>query len=174
MNLPKTPSLFKGTDYIKITILSGGAAALSQSAHAIILPLRVLDFVGEGDKNTALAAMTFTGLVLAMLFQPIAAALSDSTASRWGRRKPYVLAGGLMVMALLPGISLAGSFAWLFLVYCLIQLAANTALGPYQGYLPDMVPLDRRGAASSVKSGLELFGGAIGVLVIGGLMSGYS
>ena len=174
MNLPKVPSLFKGTDYIKITILSGGAAALSQSAHSIILPLRVLDFVGESDKNTALAAMTFTGLILAMLFQPIAAALSDSTASRWGRRKPWVMAGGLMIMALLPGIPLAGSFASLFLVYCLIQLAANTAQGPYQGYLPDMVPLDRRGAASSIKSGLELLGGAAGVLAVGALMAGYS
>jgi MFS family permease len=174
VSLPKVPALFKGSDYVKITILSGGLAALSQSAHGIILPLRVLDFVGENDKNTALAVITFTGLILAMLFQPITAALSDSTRSRWGRRKLYVIAGGLLIMALLPGIPLAGSFLSLFLVYCLIQLAANTAQGPYQGYIPDMVPLDRRGVASSMKSEMELFGGAAGVLAAGILLSHYS
>jgi Na+/melibiose symporter-like transporter len=174
VNLPKTPSVFKGTDYIRITVLSAGLAALSQSAHGIILPLRILDFIGEDDKNTALAALTFTGLIVAMLFQPIAAALSDSTSSRWGRRKPYVMAGGLAVMLLLPGIALASSFAALFLIYCLIQLASNTAQGPYQGYIPDLVPLDHRGRASSIKSEMELFGGAAGVLVAGGFMANYS
>ena len=174
MNLSRFASSIKGADYFKITILSLGLAALSQSAHGIILPLRVLDFAGEAGKNTALGAMTFTGLIIAMLSQPIAAAFSDSTASRWGRRKPYVIAGGLAVMALLPGIGLAGSYVFLFISYCLIQVAANTAQGPYQGYLPDMVPLDHRGRASSLKSLMELAGGAFGVILIGRFMSGYS
>ncbi|XUX00003.1 MAG: MFS transporter [Dehalogenimonas sp.] len=174
MNLPKVPPLFKGTEYLKITILSAGLAALSQSVHGIILPLRVLDFVGEDDKNTALAAITFTGLILAMLFQPIAAALSDSTRSRWGRRKPFVIAGGLAVMLLLPGVALVSSFAILFIIYCLAQLASNTAQGPYQGYIPDLVPLERRGIASSFKSEMELFGGAAGILGAGILMAHYS
>jgi Na+/melibiose symporter-like transporter len=164
----------KGADYIKITILSLGLAAISQSAHGIILPLRVLDFVGEDGKNTALAALTFTGLLLAMLSQPIAAALSDATVSSRGRRMPYVLAGGVAVLLLLPGIALADSFAMLFIGYCLIQLAANTAQGPYQGFLPDMVPLDHHGRASSLKAQMELIGGAAGVILIGGFMSGYS
>jgi Na+/melibiose symporter-like transporter len=174
MNRPKRLPPLGGAGYLKITILSLGLTALSQSLHGIILPLRVLDFVGEAGKNTALAALTFTGLVLAMLSQPIASAFSDSTASRWGRRKPYVLLGGFAVLLFLPGIGLAGTYAFLFVAYCLIQLAANTAQGPYQGYLPEMVPLDHRGRASSLKSQMELFGGAVGVIVIGRLMSGYS
>lgn len=174
MNLPRLRPVIKLPDYFKITVLSLGLAALSQSSHAILLPLRVLDFAGEAGKNTALAAVTFTGLVLAMLSQPVAAAFSDSTSSRWGRRKPFVIAGGVAVLVLIPGIGLAGSFAGLFLFYCLIQLAANTAQGPYQAYLPELVPLDRRGYASSFKSLMELLGGAVGIFIIGRLMSGYN
>ena len=174
MNWPKLDSRLGGAGYLKITILGLGLTALSQSLHGIILPLRVLDFVGEAEKNTALGALTFTGLVLAMLSQPIASAFSDSTTSRWGRRKPYILFGGLAVLVLLPGIGLAGSYAFLFVAYCLIQLAANTAQGPYQGYLPELVPLDHRGRASSLKSLMEILGGVVGVIIIGHLMSGYS
>ncbi|APV44999.1 MFS/sugar transport protein [Dehalogenimonas formicexedens] len=174
MKLPPITGFLKGSEYLKITILSAGLAALSQSIHGIILPLRVLDFVGEDDKNTALAAITFTGLILAMLFQPIAAAISDSTTSRWGRRKPFVIFGGLALLLLLPGVALVSSFAVLFTIYCLIQLAGNTAQGPYQGYIPDLVPLDHRGRASSLKSEMELFGGAAGVMGAGILMSHYS
>lgn len=162
------------SDYLKITILGLGLTALSQSLHGIILPLRVLDFVGEAEKNTALGALTFTGLVIAMLAQPVAGAVSDATSSRWGRRKPYVLGGGVAVLVLISGIGLAESLAVLFVFYCLIQLAANTAQGPYQGYIPEMVAPNHRGRAASLKSLMEILGGAVGVLLIGRLLSGYS
>lgn len=160
--------------YLKITILGLGLTALSQSLHGIILPLRVLDFVGEAEKNTALGALTFIGLVIAMLSQPVAGALSDSTNSRWGRRKPYIIGGGIVLLILLPGIGLAGSLGVLFLVYCLMQLASNTAQGPYQGYLPELVAPHYRGRVSSLKSLMEIMGGATAVLVVGRLLSGYS
>ncbi|MEN8613660.1 MFS transporter [Dehalogenimonas sp. THU2] len=173
MKMPKFPSLGI-SGYVKITILSLAFAALSQSLHGLILPLRVLDFVSEADKNTVLGAITFTGLVVAMLAQPVAGALSDSTASRWGRRKPYVLGGAIAVMVLLPGIGLANGIAYLFVVYCLMQLASNTAQGPYQGYLPELVAPNYRGRASSLKSLMEITGGALGIFLIGRLMSGHS
>lgn len=173
MKWPRIPG-FGISQYVKITILGLGFTALSQSMHGIILPLRILDFVGEAEKNTALGAMTFTGLIIAMLAQPVAGALSDATATHWGRRKPYVMAGGVALILLLPGIGLANELAVLFILYCLMQLASNTAQGPYQGYLPELVPLSHRGRASSLKSLMEIFGGAIGVLLIGRLMSDYS
>ena len=162
------------SDYLKITILGLGLTALSQSFHGLVLPLRVLDFVGEAEKNTALGAITFVGLVIAMLWQPVAGALSDATATRWGRRKPFVIGGVVVLLVLLPGIGLASSLTALFVFYCLIQLAGNTAQGPYQGYLPELVAPAYRGRASSLKSLMEILGGATAVLVVGRLLSGYS
>ncbi|ADJ26505.1 major facilitator superfamily MFS_1 [Dehalogenimonas lykanthroporepellens BL-DC-9] len=162
------------SDYLKITILGLGLTALSQSFHGLILPLRVLDFVGEAEKNTALGTITFLGLIIAMLWQPVASAISDATSTRWGRRKPFVIGGVIALMVFLLGVGLAPSLGALFVFYCLMQLASNTAQGPYQGYIPELVPPDYRGRASSVKSLMEIIGGAVGVLVVGRLLSGYS
>ncbi len=68
---------FGAVDYIKITIFGFALTALWQSLHTIVLPLRLLDFVAETEKNTYLGLLTFTGLILAMAVQPIAGAISD-------------------------------------------------------------------------------------------------
>ena len=165
---------FGSTDYVKITILGFALAALWQSLHTIILPLRLLDFVAESQKNTYLGMLTFAGLILAMLAQPIAGLISDRSGFSWGRRRPFVLAGATLLILLLPGIGLAGSYAILFTTYCLLQVSSNTAQGPYQGFIPDLVPEGKRGRASGVKTLLEIMGGAATVLILGIFMDRYA
>lgn len=164
---------FKAFDYVKITILGFAFSALWQSMHTIILPVRLLDFTPEAEKNTALGIITFSGLVVAMLAQPIFGSISDSSKFKMGRRKPFVLIGALLVLAFLPGIGIFGNFAAIFTIYCLLQLSANVAQGPYQGYIPDILPCNKRGLASGVKAFLEIAGGALAVLIVSRLMSGY-
>jgi len=62
-------------------------------------------------------------------------------------------------MLFLPGIGLAGSYIAIFFIYCLLQVSANIAQGPYQAFIPDLVPEKRRGLASGVKTLLEIAGG---------------
>ena len=165
---------FKSVDYLKITILGFAMSALWQSMHTIILPLRLLDFVAESEKNTYLGILTFTGLMLAMVVQPIAGAISDRSGFRWGRRRPFILLGIMFLILLLPGIGLAGSYAAILIIYCLMQVSNNTAQGPYQGFIPDLVPEGKRGRASGIKTLLEIVGGAISVLLISVFMDRYS
>ncbi len=165
---------FGPAGYIKITILGFALSALWQSLHTIILPLRLLDFVAESQKNTYLGLLTFVGLILAMLIQPIAGLISDRSGSHWGRRRPYILVGTMLLILFLPGIGLAGSFAVLFATYCLLQASSNIAQGPYQGFIPDLVPEGKRGRASGVKTLLEITGSAIAVLIIGIFMGRYA
>ena len=145
--------------YVKISLLSFGLAALWGSLNDIILPLRVLDFVSASQKNTYLGLVTFTGLILAVIVQPIAGAISDSSELRWGRRRPFILLGVMLVILFLPGIALAPDFAILLLTYCLLQVSSNTAEGPFQAFVPDLVPEKKRGRASGVKSLLQVSGG---------------
>ncbi len=166
--------VFSPADYIKITVLGFATTALWQSLHTIILPLRLLDFVAESQKNTYLGLLTFAGLILAMLIQPIAGLISDRSGFSWGRRRPFVLAGATLLILLLPGIGLAGSYAILFTTYCLLQVSSNTAQGPYQGFIPDLVPEGKRGRASGVKTLLEIMGGAATVLILGIFMDRYA
>ena len=59
------PGDLRRRDYVKITLFGFGLTALYQSLHTIVLPLRLLDFVPEADKNTYLGLVTLSGLLLA-------------------------------------------------------------------------------------------------------------
>ncbi len=150
---------FGPADYIKISIFGFALAALWSSLHTIVMPIRLLDFVTEAQKNTYLGLLTFAGLILAMAVQPIAGAISDRSGFSWGRRRPYILLGSVLAMLLIPGLGFCNSYAALFIIYCLLQVSSNTAQGPYQGFIPDLVPGKRRGVASGVKTLLEVGGG---------------
>jgi Na+/melibiose symporter-like transporter len=152
---------FRHLDYLKITILGFALTALWQSLHTITLPVRLLDFVPEAQKNTSLGILTLSGLLLAMFVQPLAGAVSDRSKFRWGRRRPFILAGGIVALLLIPGLGFAGSYATVFTVYCLLQIATNIAQGPYQAFIPELVPADKRGRASGVKGLLEITGGLL-------------
>jgi len=165
---------FHGIDYIKITIFGFALSALWSSLHTIILPLRLLDFVAESQKNTYLGLITFTGLLLAIIVQPIAGAISDHSGFSWGRRRPYILIGTILVVLLLPGIGFCGSYVAIFIIYCLVQISSNTAHGPYQAFIPDLVPDGRRGLASGVKTLLEILGGVALLYPVAFFMDRYS
>lgn len=164
---------FRRRDYIKITIFGFALTALWQSLHTIILPLRLLDFVPETQKNTYLGLMTLVGLFLAMLTQPLAGAISDRSGFKIGRRRPYILIGGIIAIVIIPGVGLAEGFAAIFIVYCLLQLSTNTAQGPFQAFIPDIVPHGKRGVASGVKALFEIVGGVILVYLASLFMDRY-
>ncbi len=164
---------FSSADYVKIAIFGFALAALWSSLHSIIIPLRLLDLVAESQKNTYLGLLSGTGLILAIIVQPIAGAISDRSSFGWGRRRPYILIGTILAMLFLPGIGLAGSYIALLIVYCLLQTSSNISQGPYQALIPDLVPEGRRGLASGVKSLLEIAGGVALLRLVGPFMDNY-
>jgi len=164
---------FSPFDYVKITVLGFALTALWGSLHSIILPLRLLDFVAESQKNTYLSLLTFIGLILAMTVQPIVGNISDRSGFSWGRRRPYVLLGTMLAILFLPGIGMAGSLLFLLVAYCLLQVGGNTAQGAYQAFIPELVPEKKRGRASGVKGLLEMLGGLAVVRLVAYLMDHY-
>jgi MFS family permease len=159
-------------DYVTMNVYWFGLAFMWNALHPIILPALLLWMVPESLKNTYLGGMTFTGLILAMVIQPLAGALSDRTRSRWGRRRPWMVAGTLLGLCCLAAMALAKSFAALLLGYLLLQFVSNMAHGPAQGLIPDLVPSDRRGMASGIKNLFDMLGLVITSLVAGNLMGG--
>jgi len=167
-------STFRRADYLKITVFGFALAALWGSLHTIILPTRILDLVAASEKSTYLGLLTFAGLILAIIVQPIAGAISDRSGFAWGRRRPFILVGTLVAMLFLVGIGWAGSFLTIFVIYCLLQVASNTTQGPYQAFIPDLVPAGKRGLASGVKGFLEIAGGVALLYPIAIFMDRYS
>ena len=164
---------FGAIDYFKITILGFALTALWSSLGSILLPIRILAYVPESQKNTYLGLLTFAGLVVAIIVQPIAGTCSDCTNSHWGRRRPYILLGMFLALIVLPGIGLASTYIAVFVVYCLLQVCTNTAQASYQAFIPELVPENKRGLASGVKSMLEVIGGVAMVRVTAYFMGRY-
>lgn len=122
--------------------------------------------VSPSEKNTALALMETAGLVIAMLVQPAAGALSDRFRSRFGRRRPLLVTGALGAAASLLLVALSPVFLFLVGAYCLLQFFMNIAQGAYQGLLPDTVPEPARGRASGWLGVATLAGNVVGVIVV--------
>jgi len=143
------------TRYVKYGLFSSALALLWTSVHTLYLPFRILSLAPEELKNTYLGLLTFAGLILAMLVQPLAGAWSDRTRSAWGRRHPFILAGTFLALLFLPGLGFSPTFLLLALSYGLLQVATNVAQGPFQAFIPDLVAEGERGRASGVKSLME-------------------
>jgi Na+/melibiose symporter-like transporter len=112
--------------------------------------------------------------MIAVFVQPLAGALSDRFGSPLGRRRPFILVGTLLALLFLPGIGLSGSFPFLLLGYCLLQVATNIAQGPFQAFIPDMVPQGRRGVASGAKGLAEVLGGVAFLRLVAYFMDNYT
>lgn len=166
--------VFRPADYVKISIFAAALSLLWPSLHSIIIPLRLLDFAPEAQKNTYLGLLTFVGSLIAVFVQPLAGAVSDRFGSRWGRRRPFIFVGTLLALFFLPSIGISGSFLFLLIGYCLLQVATNIAQGPFQAFIPDMVPLGRRGVASGAKGLAEILGGVAFLRLVAYFMDNYT
>jgi len=159
------------TTLVTMNVYWFGLAFMWNALHPIVLPALLLRFVPGELKNTYLGAMTFAGLILAMVVQPLAGGLSDRTRSRMGRRRPWILAGTLASLACLAVMAPSIRLWQVALGYILLQIASNTAHGPAQGLIPDLVGPGRRGLASGIKNLFDMGGLVVTSLVAGQLMA---
>jgi len=163
-----------------LVILNLYGLALTMAVGVLDPPVftaKINQLVPNNDlRNTALGLLTFAGLVVAAVSQPVWGALSDHTRSRWGRRRPFLVGGSLANLVLFGLLALGGDLWTLALLVLLIQLASNAVQGAYQSLIPDHVPEAQRGVAAGVKTLVELPSVVVGPLVAGLLlgMEGWS
>ncbi len=143
-------------DYITLNLFWFGLNVRNTAMGSIFMPYLVGLFAPEAVKNSALGGMRAAGLVIAMLVQPAAGLLSDRSTSRFGRRRPFILAGALFDLLFLAVIALSWDYWSLLIGVLLIQFSSNISHGPLQGLIPDLVPDDERGRASAAKAIFEL------------------
>ena len=118
-------------------------------------------------KNTVLGLLTFVGLVIAAIIQPISGTISDRWRSTWGRRRPLILLGTASDFIFLALLAWSGGLVWVAIGYIGLQMTSNIAHGPTQGLLPDRVPPAQRGFASGVKNIMDMAGLLVAMLIIG-------
>jgi len=116
--------------------------------------------------------------LMGMIVQPLVGKYSDKTWTRLGRRKPYLLVGALIavaVMALLPnagdftfsqGLFLGLSAAMWFGAFSLMFLdtSINIAMQPFKMMVGDMVNEEQKGTAYAIQSALCNAGSVVGYI----------
>ncbi|EWS80419.1 MFS transporter [Brachybacterium phenoliresistens] len=118
--------------------------------------------IAEDGAEGALAVLAGVGAACAVVANVVFGRLSDHTRSRWGRRRPWIVAGtsimtvGLAVMGLAPSLLLA-TLGW-----GIAQIGANMTLAPFVATIADQVPRFRRGSITA------LLGIAQNVGILGG------
>ncbi len=157
-------------DYITINIFWLGLATISQS-NGLIVPLLVQKFVGPEQQGTAFGRLRLYTLMVALLVQGLMGTLSDRSTLRWGRRRPFILIGTLLTMASMLAIGASPGYWFLFGAVVFSQIASNIAQAAEQGLIPDLVPEDRRGRFSGVKSLMELLPVIIAAFTIGKMIA---
>ncbi len=148
-----------------------GLSFMWNSLHVTILPAVLLNYIPSEQKNTWLGLLTFFGLILAMIIQPLSGAISDKWQSKLGRRRPFIWLGTLGDLVFLGILAFAGGLPALFIGYLGLQIFSNIAHGPVQGLLPDEVPASQLGMASGLKTAFDMFGIIVSSLLMGSLIA---
>ena len=144
-----------------------GINAMWTGLHVLILPKRMEAFFGPAAAGLGLGLITLAGVVTAILVQPTVGAISDYTVSRWGRRKPFIIIGGVLDLVFLWAVASADTYLAVVFALVLLQFSSNFAQGPFQGYVPDLVPARQVGLASGLMGIMIIFGGVTGVGIAG-------
>lgn len=109
------------------------------------LALKVQTLVGPGQVVVVVGIVTTAGAIGALIFDPVFGRISDRTTGRFGRRRPWLVAGslglmlGLLVIALAPNVWVL-ALGWLF-----GQIAGNAAVAAHTASLADQLPTEQRG-----------------------------
>ena len=116
--------------------------------------------------------------LMGMIVQPLVGKYSDKTWTRLGRRKPYLLVGALIAVAVMILLPNAGNFtfaqsaflglnaAMWFGLFSLMFLDTyiNIAMQPFKMMVGDMVNEEQKGTAYAIQSALCNAGSVVGYL----------
>jgi MFS family permease len=156
-------------ELVRISLYWLGLSSIFAGLNTIMTGrLEFTGLVDKGDAGRALFLVSISGAIIAVIVQPTIGSISDYTISRWGRRKPYILIGSVLDMIFLIGIASSNTLIAIAAFIALLQFSSNFAQGPFQGYVPDLVPDPQVGTASALVGLMQVLGNVSG-FVIGAL-----
>ncbi|MEA2634504.1 MAG: hypothetical protein QOH92_1271 [Chloroflexota bacterium] len=160
-----------------------GGGAHWQPIYISLIPVGATLIAGS-NADLLIGRVTAAGGIFALLTPILVGWLSDRTVSRWGRRRPWMVAGTILNIIGLGLLALSASQLTFVLAYLVVQLSNNAAGAAYTGVIPDVVRAEDRGRASGLLGTMNQLGTVVGVGLVGltfklygdtraGLLAGY-
>jgi MFS family permease len=145
---------------------TNAAGYISTAVPMNLLLVTHLTTIAGAGATSAFSLVTGIGGLTGLLANPLGGRLSDRTAARFGRRRTWILTGGLGAAILLMTMGWTTevwqvALGWgLITALVMFQLAASAALAA------DQVAPERRGMASGVVAFVALAGPVLGFAVV--------
>jgi MFS family permease len=133
------------------------------------LPYKV-QLLAPDNKAIVLGLVAAVGAIASIISGPLAGVLSDRTRTRWGRRRPWLiggillLLGGSVIVAVAPSVPVL-LLGWI--VVCIGGAGPGAAITPV---VAEQVPESQRGAVGAIVGVATQLGGVLGY-TIGGLLT---
>jgi len=151
------------------TLAQIGAFVSFQPLLQVLLPLKAAA-IDPAGKAVVLSQVTFYGAIVASIANLIAGAISDRTTSRFGRRRPWMVVGGLGAALAYLAIMHATTPLALIGGVILFQLTFNLCFSALVAVMPDRVPDTQKGLVAAFLSLGNPIGTAAGAVLIGGVL----
>ncbi len=120
-------------------------------------------FQSLGSSVDDLAALWMAAPLTGLLVQPIIGHLSDRTwLGRFGRRRPYFLAGAVLASLALVGMPQAQGLLAAALLLWLLDGSMNVAMEPFRAFVGDSLRSDQHAAGYAVQTAFIGAGAVVG------------
>jgi maltose/moltooligosaccharide transporter len=119
-----------------------------------------------GAPDLLIGFLSSTRSLEGALIQPTVGAWSDRTWTRFGRRRPFIVAAIPLSALFFLLASGASSLVQLAILIFLFSIFFNTAVDPYLALLPDVAPLHQRGLLSGLATATQLSSSVLLLLLI--------
>jgi len=121
-------------------------------------------FQSLGSDVGSLALLWIAGPVTGLLVQPLIGHFSDRSWSRFGRRRPYFLAGAVLASLALFGMPNASTLLAAAVLLWLLDASLNVSMEPFRAFVGDMVPAGQRTAGYAFQTAFIGAGAVVGSL----------
>src|SRR5215217_7437842 len=154
---------------VGISVFWLALSVLSDGVNTLVLPLQLSGVADRHHQATILGLLTFVGLLVGAIIQPVAGAFSDQWRSSLGR-KGFIGIGLILSLASLSFFVVVKSITGVMAGYLVIQIAASIAQAGQQGLIPELVDERRRGLASGIKCFMDVSGAMLGFFILGQIL----
>jgi MFS family permease len=154
-----------------------GLNAQSSALLAIVIPAQIVLFVSSNQVGSVQQVLFLSWLMIAasiisLFMPPLIGTLSDQTPSNFGRRRPYIVIGGLLFVLSTPLLVNSSSIT-IFVAGLVLLLVGKNILTPaYQSLMPDRVPEEQRGVTAGFVGGMTILGNVVGLGLATWLLGG--
>jgi MFS family permease len=134
--------------------------------YTILLPVQVAQTVTTGFQGRAVGLATGLGGAFALVVPPLVGHWSDRITSRFGRRRPFLVAGSAGMVAACLLLFSAKSYGPLLIGFVAFVAFVNVAGAATFGLVPDLVSGEETGKASGLLSGMSQLGSVLSLLTL--------